>query len=49
MGPAIAGDCEAEVEIRQVFEAADFGAEFTQELRQQEDHQRERVEKKRKK
>src|SRR6266581_6559510 len=29
-----------EVEIRQVFEAEDFGAEFTPELRQQEERQR---------
>jgi hypothetical protein len=29
-----------EVEIRQVFEADDFGAEFTPELREQEDRQR---------
>jgi len=28
---------EAEIEIRQVFEAEDFGAEFTPELRQQEE------------
>jgi hypothetical protein len=28
---------EAEIEIRQVFEAADFGAEFTPELREQEE------------
>jgi hypothetical protein len=27
---------ESEIEIRQVFEAADFGAEFTPELREQE-------------
>ena len=31
---------ESEVEIRQVFEADDFGAEFTPELRAQEEHQR---------
>jgi hypothetical protein len=29
-------DTESEVEIRQVFEASDFGAEFTPELRAQE-------------
>jgi hypothetical protein len=28
---------EAEIEIRQVFEAEDFGAEFTPELREQEE------------
>jgi hypothetical protein len=31
---------ESEIEIRQVFEAEDFGAEFTPELRQQEDRLR---------
>ena len=31
---------ETEVEIRQVFEAEDFGAEFTPELREQEERQR---------
>ena len=31
---------ETEVEIRQVFEAADFGEEFTPELREQEERQR---------
>ncbi|MGH7605758.1 MAG: YciI family protein [Gemmatimonadales bacterium] len=31
---------EGEVEIRQVFEAEDFGAEFTPELRAQEERQR---------
>ena len=30
----------AEIEIRQVFEAEDFGAEFTPELREQEERQR---------
>jgi|SRR5205809_3623517 len=34
---------ETEVEIRQVFEAADFGDEFTPELREQEAHIREQV------
>lgn len=33
-------DGESEVEIRQVFEAEDFGAEFTPELRAQEERQR---------
>jgi len=28
---------ESEIEIRQVFEADDFGAEFTPELREQEE------------
>lgn len=31
---------EGEVEIRQIFEAEDFGAEFTPELREQEERQR---------
>ena len=31
---------DAEIEIRQVFEAEDFGAEFTPELREQEERQR---------
>jgi len=35
---------ETEVEIRQVFEAEDFGAEFTPELREQEARIREQVE-----
>ena len=38
------GDCE--IEIRQVFEAADFGAEFTPELREQEGRLRQEMEKK---
>ncbi len=33
-----------EIEIRQVFEAEDFGAEFTPELREQEERQREQME-----
>jgi hypothetical protein len=33
-------DGDAEIEIRQVFEAEDFGAEFTPELRQQEERVR---------
>jgi hypothetical protein len=35
---------DTEVEIRQVFEAADFGAEFTPELRKQEERVRAQVE-----
>jgi hypothetical protein len=31
---------ESEIEIRQIFEAEDFGAEFTPELREQEERQR---------
>lgn len=34
---------EAEIEIRQVFEAEDFGAEFTPELREQEERLRAEV------
>jgi len=34
---------DTEVEIRQVFEAEDFGAEFTPELREQEERQRQRI------
>jgi hypothetical protein len=34
---------EAELEIRQVFEAEDFGAEFTPELREQEERIREQA------
>jgi hypothetical protein len=36
---------EAEIEIRQVFEAEDFGAEFTPELRAQEERLREQLKK----
>jgi len=35
---------ESEIEIRQVFEAEDFGEEFTPELREQEEHIREQAE-----
>ena len=35
--------CESEVELRQVFEADDFGAEFTPELRAQEERLRAQV------
>jgi hypothetical protein len=38
---------ESEIEIRQVFEAEDFGAEFTPELREQEDRVRARAERNR--
>jgi hypothetical protein len=38
---------ESEIEIRQVFEASDFGAEFTPELRQAEARQREQMAKRR--
>jgi hypothetical protein len=42
--PALDGDGEVELEIRQVFEAEDFGREFTPELREQEERQRARAE-----
>jgi hypothetical protein len=35
---------ESEIEIRQVFEAEDFGAEFTPELREHEQRQRREIE-----
>src|SRR5205809_362019 len=38
------GGQETEIEIRQVFEAEDFGAEFTPELRDQEERLRAKVE-----
>jgi hypothetical protein len=34
---------ESEIEIRQVFEAEDFGAEFTPELREQSERQRAQI------
>lgn len=34
---------ESEIEIRQIFEAEDFGAEFTPELREQEDRLRNQI------
>lgn len=39
---------DSEIEIRQVFEAEDFGAEFKPELREQEDRLREEIEKQKK-
>jgi hypothetical protein len=39
-------DGESEIEIRQVFEAEDFGAEFTPELREQEERLRAQIESK---
>src|SRR5690242_16319859 len=36
---------DSEIEIRQIFEAEDFGAEFTPELREQEASQRKAIEK----
>jgi hypothetical protein len=37
------GNEESEIEIRQIFEAEDFGAEFTPELREQEERLRAQV------
>jgi hypothetical protein len=36
-------DTDTEIEIRQVFEPSDFGAEFTPELREQEDRLRAKI------
>src|SRR5256714_4588467 len=36
-------DAEGEIEIRQIFEAEDFGAEFTPELREREEKLREQI------
>jgi hypothetical protein len=41
--PALDGDGEIEIEIRQVYEAEDFGAEFTPELREAEERMRAQV------
>jgi hypothetical protein len=38
--PALDGDGEVELELRQVFETADFGPELTPELREQEERLR---------
>jgi len=38
-------ETESEIEIRQIFESEDFGAEFTPELRAQEDRLRAQIEK----
>lgn len=42
--PAIDGDGELELEIRQVFEAEDFGPEFTPEMREHEERMRAQTE-----
>jgi hypothetical protein len=34
---------ESEIEIRQIFEASDFGAEFTPELQEQEERLRAQI------
>ena len=41
--PALDGDGNVEVEIRQVAEAEDFGPEFTEEMREAEDRMRARA------
>ena len=41
--PALDGDGQAQLEIRQFFEAADFGPEFTPELREAEEKLRAQV------
>jgi hypothetical protein len=41
--PALDGDGEIEIEIRQVYEAADFGAEFSPEMREREERMRAQV------
>jgi hypothetical protein len=38
-------DQEGVIEIRQIFEAEDFGAEFTPELREQDERLRAQIEK----
>ena len=42
--PAIDGDAHVELELRQIFEAEDFGPEFTPELREAEDKLRADIE-----
>jgi hypothetical protein len=46
--PALDGDGNVEIEIRQVFDADDFGAEFTPELREAEERMRQQVEQRKK-
>jgi hypothetical protein len=41
--PPLDGDGEVELEIRQIFEADDFGAEFTPELREAEERMRKEI------
>jgi hypothetical protein len=41
--PSPEGETEGEIEIRQVFEMDDFGAEFTPELREQEERLRDQI------
>jgi len=42
--PPLDGDGEVELEIRQIFEADDFGAEFTPERREAEERMRKEIE-----
>jgi hypothetical protein len=44
--PALDGDGEVEIEIRQVYEAEDFGPEFSPEMRESEERMRAEIEKK---
>ena len=44
--PEFPPSTESEIEIRQLFEAEDFGAEFTPELREQEERLRAQIGKK---
>ncbi|WP_406695295.1 YciI family protein [Singulisphaera sp. Ch08] len=41
--PALDGNGEVEIELRQIYEAADFGAEFTPELREAEERMRDQL------
>ena len=47
--PALDGDGNVELEVRQVFEAEEFGEEFTPELREREERLREQVAEQKKK
>ena len=44
--PALDADGNVTLEIRQIYEAEDFGAEFTPELREREERMRQDIEKK---
>ena len=41
--PALDGHGAVELEVRQIFEASDFGAEFTPELREREERMRQEI------
>jgi|SRR6185503_4192191 hypothetical protein len=43
--PSPEGATEGEIELREIFEAEDFGQEFTPELREKEDRLRDQIEK----